>query len=394
MTIRHDRGRWDASSCQNVWMPDASIAGCSTGWRRLPMEHPLLTASRMTRSLASLCSFGALFCGWALLAPSVVSAQPTATFQPFGDRMGTIAFTTQPLGLAECDIEIPIRFTMLTTSLTTRYLDMWSATSATAGCQTGMTRSSSTSIACASVPLTGNAFTNAIQHDLNVTGVQLFGADACTGLTTTKTFFVFDTVSAPDTSTTFTTYATFTISIDSQAPSPPTIAGDVAGDTTVSVTWTNPSDIGTQGGVAVYFDPGGCGGATDGGVGGALVAGTVPPASLLVYQQHSQSITSASVPAASLGWPAATYGQRGAIAVTVLDNAFNPSLLSNVVCADHVSVTGFWNQYCADHGLSLADCTARYRGCSVGLPSRRTDLTMIAALAAIMGVLFVRRRAR
>lgn len=371
-----------------------------TSWRRQVMEQPLLRGSRMNRSLAALSSLGVLLAGLSALAPARAGAQPTAAYQPFGDRTGTIAFTTQPLGLHECSTPIPIRFTMLTTSPTTRYLDMWSATSGTAGCETGTTRSSSTSTACEAIALTGNAFTNAIQHDLTVTGEQLFGSTACTGLTTTKTFYVFDTVSSPDTSTTFTTWATLTISIDSQAPSAPTITNAPAGDTTVSVTWSNPSDIGTQGGVAVYFDPSGCGststdgGGSDAGVGGSLVAGGTPPASLLVYEQRSQSITTATIPIASLGWAAGTYGQRGSIAVSVLDNAFNPSVLSNVVCAEHVNVTGFWNQYCAERGLPLAECSSQYGGCSVGLPTRRPDLLMIVALGSVLGALFARRRTR
>jgi hypothetical protein len=397
MTIRHCDERGGTASCQNVGRHRAPPLSFGTSWRRAWMEHPLLRASRMNRSLAALSSC-ALFAALGALAPSVAEAQPTASYQPFGDRTGTIAFTTQPLGLHECDTEIPIRFTMLTSSTTARYLDMWSATSATAGCQTGTTRSSSTSTACEPVPLTGNSFTNAIMHDLMVTPVQLFGAAACTGITTTKTFFVFDTVSSPDTSSTFTTWANLTISIDSQPPSPPTVAAGPAGDTSITVSWTNPSDIGTEGGVRVYFDPNGCGGSStdgggaDAGVGGSLVAGTTPPASLLVYEQRSQSITSASIPTSSLGWAASTYGQRGAIAVSVLDNAFNPSNLSNVVCAEHLQVSGFWNQYCAEHGLSLDECSSRYGSCSMGLPNRRADSTMIAALGLFLGALVARRR--
>ena len=357
----------------------------------------------MTRLPPALLRVGALLAAFVAIAPTHASAQLTATYQPFGARTGTISFMTQPLGLAECSTAIPIRFTNLTSSPTARYLDMWSAATATAMCESGMTRSSATSLSCTSVPLTGNTFQNAILLSLSVTGTQLFGATACTGVTTTRSFYVFDTVSSPDASTTFTAaqFTTLTFSIDSQAPSPPVLGAGPAGDTSVTVTWTNPSDIGTQGGVMVYFDPAGCsgtpsdtGGVDAGASSGALVAGGVPPASLLVFEQRSQSITSAAVPAATLGWSAASYGQRGAFAVSVLDNAFNPSRLSNVVCAEHVSVTGFWNRYCTEHGLTVAECSARYRGCSVALPSRRPDLVMIAALTLLLGAVLVRRRVR
>jgi MYXO-CTERM domain-containing protein len=176
------------------------------------------------------------------------------------------------------------------------------------------------------------------------------------------------------------------------------MSGDAAGDTNVTIAWSNPSDLGTGGGVNVYFDPNGCaGGTADGGTGtsAVLTPGTVPPASARVYTQLSSSITSTSVAAATLGWTSATHGQRGAIAVTVMDNARNTSVLSNVVCVEHVVVTGFWEQYCAAHGMpDIAQCTANYHGCSVGTPSNRTDLGALAWMTAVGGLFFVRRSRR
>ncbi len=71
MTNRHDVGASPAGSCQNVGPSGQQPAGFGTSRRRSLVEHPLLTASRMNRSLAALV-------GFVVLAPATAMGQLAA----------------------------------------------------------------------------------------------------------------------------------------------------------------------------------------------------------------------------------------------------------------------------------------------------------------------------
>jgi hypothetical protein len=384
MTIRQDDGVRIGASCQNGEASSVASLGCGTRRGLSFVEHPLLSESLMRR-LVLLAVASVSF------VPTFASAQTLGlTIGSFGQHTSggtTVNFTTQPIGIAECDVEMPLTFSNTTLASGTYYIDTWSASGTGAMCGVAANRTGAAP-ACTSVPLdaTINRYTGAMTFLMNVTPVELFGA--CESRT--RTFYFFNTTSSPDNSSEFVAPLAVEITMDADAPSAPTIAGDAAGDTSVVVSWTNPTDLAPQGGARVYFDPNGCGG--DGGT-STLVAGSVPPGSP-VFESYSSSISTATIPIASLSWDGATYGQRGAVAVTVLDSARNESVLSNVVCIEHVTVSGFWNQYCADRGLTVEECNARYSGCSVGLPSRRVDLGVLSVLAAVLGVWLVRRRGR
>jgi hypothetical protein len=332
--------------------------------------------------------------------PSVASANLTATVGAFGTQhTQTTAMpnlVSQPVGAVDCNTEIPITFTGLTagTTLTTRYIQVWSAAAASANCGTPTSRTSAGTPACTIVNLPADStsyMTGQMSFEMRVTPLQLFGSCA----SGQRSFFFFDVSgTAPDVSTMFGAgaYYELDIAIDATAPPQPVLAGPAAGDGTVTIDWT-ASDTGLAPSVSVFFDPNGCGG--DGGaMSSTLIAGSPQPSSGRIYGPTAGANT-ATIPITNFtGWTSTTYGQTGAIAITVTDTAGNVSVLSNVVCVSHVVVTGFWEQYCAEHGMTVAQCTANYHGCSVALPGRRTDLGAIAALAAVLGLLFARRTRR
>lgn len=357
------------------------------------MEHTLLTTFPMRRSRAScpaLLILAALTCA----IPSTAFANsPTVGAFGTGNHMSTgTNLVTAPIGVNECATPIPLTFSGLTTASTTRYVDVWWASSAAANCQTNTVRATTTSPVCRWI--TSIPYTSGPNVTIMPTAETLFGG--CT--TDQRTFFFFDTTTMDETSMTFTTYWTLDVAIDATAPNAPQISSTPAGDTQIQIAWNASTftDLGLNGKVNVYSG-GACsssssdGSGADGGT-GTLTAGGAAPATALATLGASNPAT---LQTSLLGWSSSSYGESTAIAIAVVDTAGNVSTLSNVVCAQHVRVTGFWEQYCAEHGMpDIAQCTANYHGCSVGLPGRRTDLGAIAFVALVVGLGSARRARR
>jgi MYXO-CTERM domain-containing protein len=144
------------------------------------------------------------------------------------------------------------------------------------------------------------------------------------------------------------------------------------------------------------YSGGSCTSGSDGGGGdagtGTLTPGGTAPATPLT---HGAAASPFSLNTSSLGWSAGSYGQSSLIGIAVVDTAGNVSPLSNVVCVTHVQVSGFWDSYCAAHGMTdTTACANNYRGCSVALPSRREDPVAIGLGALAVGLFLVRRRRR
>lgn len=346
------------------------------------MEHPLLNTRAMRRSVL-LIAAAVLACA---LPSTAFALSPTVgAFGTGSHAAGNTNLVTLPIGTAECATDIPLAFAGLTASTTMRYLDVWWASSAAAGCQTSTTRANMTSPVCHYV--TSIPYTTGPNTTVHVSAETLFGG--CTS--DQRTFYFFDTATMEENSMTFTAYWTLDVAIDATAPVAPVITSTPAGDTQLQIAWNASSftDLGMSGRVYVYADSTGCTG--DGGT-SSLVPGATAPSTTLASLAASNPAT---LQASLLGWSTGTYGQSAAIAIAVVDTAGNVSPLSNVVCASHVQVSGFFDQYCAAHGMTdTTACANNYRGCSVGLPSRRIDLAACALGLLVAGVFVARRRAR
>lgn len=355
------------------------------------MEHTLLTTPPMHRSRA--CSVFAFLAALALPSTAFALSPTVGAFGTGNHSAGNSNLVMTPIGASECSVAIPLTFSGLTASTTMRYVDIWWASSASAGCQTNTTRSSTTSPVCHYV--TSVAYTTGPNVTLTtLTASTLFGG--CT--TDQRTFYFFDTTTMMENSMTYTSYWTLDVAVDATVPSAPQITGTPAGDTQLQIVWnaTSFTDLGVSGRVNVYAGGTGCGGSTGDGGGadagtttGTLVAGGMAPSTpLATLSAASPAVLQTSL----LGWAAGSYGETQSIAIAVVDTAGNVSPLSNVVCATHVQVTGFWEQYCAEHGMTLAQCTHNYSSCSVGVPGRRTDLGAVGVGAIALGLLFARRK--
>lgn len=336
-----------------------------------------------------------------LAVPSVASANLTATVGSFGDYHTVTTTTpnlvTQPIGAVDCDTPIPITFSGLTSTsvVTTRYIQVWTAAVASANCGTPTARMGVTP-ACTMVTVDPSVTmyqTGVTSFPMMITARQLFGS--CDS--GQKSFFFFDVAStAADVSTTFASgsYYELDIAIDATAPEPRVLTGDAAGDATVSVSYTGANDLGLAPKITAYFDPGGCSGG-DGGASSSLIPGTAPTGTGI---EVTSNTSPAVISTASFGWGSdSSYSASGALAITVTDSAGNVSTLSNVVCVQHVPVMGFWDAYCASHGMTAEQCTHNYSGCSVSTPSRRIDLGALAGLALVFGAIAfrgARRRSR
>ena len=397
------------------------------------MEHPLLSTGSM-RHVRALISV--LLVATALAVPSLAYATPAMTLA-FGSHGANANLVMQPVGAAECGTPIPVVLSPVMTSATGRYIDVWSASSSNANCQTPMIRTSTTNPACTfvqSYPYTPTMST----YTLMVSANDLFGGTCGTN---TRSFYFFDTASTHDASTPFATYWTLDIAVSATAPPAPMITNTaLAGDAVVAINWNASSytSLGVAGQVYVYAGPStACGTSvvdagsnmdaasvadanvdtggidsgpadtgppdtgpvdagttpgTDGGTSASLVGGG--PAPSMTLWTIASSSNPINLDTARLGWSNAHYGETVAIAIAVVDSAHNVSPLSNVVCASHIVVTGFWDAYCAAHGMSDAACASYYRGCSVGTPSRRNDPLGLGLGLVIAGLFVLRRRRR
>jgi hypothetical protein len=182
------------------------------------------------------------------------------------------------------------------------------------------------------------------------------------------------------TDVTATNYFSFSIGLDFVAPDAPMVS-DAAGDRQIGLAWTN-STTETLTGANVYVDTSvDCMGTSTTLVEGMAVPATLEPTATV----SGSSPTSRVLDGQTLGL---AIGESALVAVTVLDTARNESVFSNVACIERVTVAGFWDAYCAEHGLTLEECRQRYSGCAA-LPGRRPLgwiwLVGIAALLLVVG---------
>lgn len=317
----------------------------------------------------------ALFVG-VLALPAVAAADVECFVSAFGRHLSFSSLVDAPVGLAECGAPIPIMISGLTLSSAERFVDVWRASPATATCENAMVRGG-TAGTCTAVPLDPSMgrFVDQSHVVVMVTPVALFGE--CVSSHTT--LFLFDTPFTADDTTTFATgqFCAIEVVLDADAPSAPTVDGDVVGDASVIVSFDNPADLGVQGEVSVYFDPAGCAGDEDGSIGAdagarlsdVLMPGARPTAMDAVAVRASSGATLTSLTLSTdYFWSPAVDGARGAIAITVSDSAFNESVLSNVVCVTHRSATA--------SSPSCGGCSA-----ASGPPVCRGTFAVIAALA-------------
>lgn len=363
------------------------------------VEHPLLT-SRFMR----LPALAAALLATALVPAAEASAQSAPMFTAFGSHGANANLQTQPIGATECPMDISFTFSPVMSTATNRYIDVWSASSTSGACQTHTNRQSTSG---STTPIC--TYINSFQYTPVTTSatVQISAEDLFGNCTTnaTRTFYFFDTGSSHENTLDFSPYWVITIQLSANPPAAPQITTTPAGDSVIEIPWNASSyttGLGTMGRVYVFADRTGCGStATDGGGADAgsgtttaLVSGGAAPSTSMAIASGSAT-SPISVDTSTLGWSSASYGETAAIAIAVADSASNVSPLSNVVCVTHVHVSGFWEQYCASHGMTdTAACADRYRGCSVATPSRRRELAPWVVGLAVLGLWIVRRRSR
>jgi MYXO-CTERM domain-containing protein len=299
-------------------------------------------------------------------------------------------------------MDIHFTFSPVMSTATMRYIDVWSATATTGNCQQHASRQTTTGTpVCTHV--TGTQYTP-VSNSATVpfSASTLFGG--C-GTNATRTFYFFDAVSNGENTMDYSTYWVITITLTATPPMSPTITvSSLAGDQVVQIPWNSASyasaTLGTMGQVHVYADPTGCGSSStgDGGGGDAgtttstLLAGGPVPGSPIASSSATSPI---SFDTSALHWSSSHYGETAAIAIAVSDSGSNYSMLSNVVCLEHVHIDGFWDQYCAEHGMTdTTACAHNYSGCSIGVAPRRADLGAWIAGLAVVGLLVARRRRR
>ncbi len=335
--------------------------------------------------------------GW---AARPASAQITYTYQTYGERGVPASGATNylvnwPISQAECDANEPIRMVVTNapydaTGTTRLEWDLWQGGTGSAGanCQTATNRrpvTGSVAVCSARSSWSGGGQITSSMPTLTFRPQELF-ADGCDGASQGAYVFYVLAVSARGDTTTdvaATHYFTFSVALDLQPPSAPTVS-DAAGDRQVVVSWTNNTSE-TLTGARVYVDvDGDCEGSS------VLVAGApAPPGLAPAVTAGGGAPTSASVDAARLGLE---IGQAVPVAVTVLDQAHNESVLSNVACLTRVPVSGFWDEFCTQQGeTDAASCRERYSGCSVGHAAERATPW---ALWLVLGALFARAARR
>jgi hypothetical protein len=150
----------------------------------------------MGRSLASIALALAT-----LGAPSIAFAQLAPMFAAFGGHAANSNLQTHPIVPSECSLPIAFTFTPTVSSGAARYIDVWSAPTASANCQDGAVRANTTIPVCTYVgayPYT----TTTTSADVSITPMELFGS--CTRAT--RTFYFFDSPARENNTDTFTTY--------------------------------------------------------------------------------------------------------------------------------------------------------------------------------------------
>lgn len=362
-----------------------------------PMPRPSLhTSVPSPRWLLTALALGlASFVVW----PQRASAQITWSYSEYGDRGlpgtdPTSYLVTFPLSLAECMSSEPIRITVNnapfdSTGVTVRQWDLWQGGTETgANCQTAATRkdpsggNTSATRVCDQRTWSGASAVTSTMMTLSFLPGELFPDCSSEG---TLTFYVLAMSARGDFTTDIaaTAYFMFRVRLDVTPPTAPTLS-DAAGDRQIRLGWTNTTAE-TLRRANVYVDnTTSCDETST-----LLVGGATAPSTLLFGTTEGASPTSLTIDGASLG--IATNGSVRA-AVTVVDRAGNESVLSNVACIRRVPVAGFWDEYCAQEGMSdVSLCTQHYSGCSA-MPGRRSDAAWWMFLA--LGALGVSVRAR
>lgn len=349
--------------------------------------------SRLAPFLAVL----AAMLGGTALAASPASAQITYTFQTYGDRDTPSSGATNylvnwPISLAECEANEPISMVLTgapydATGMTRLVWDLWQGGTGSTGadCQTATNRRTSTgaTAVCTHRPDWDGGQITTTMPTLELRPQELF-PDGCTTSTQgTYVFYVLAVSATNDTTTDVaaTGYFSFSIALDFVAPTAPMVE-DAAGDRQIVLEWTNETTE-TLSSARVYVDTSApCGEST------VLVAGEAPPSTISpVATVTGSAPTTANLDGADLGL---AVGETASVAVTVLDLARNESVLSNVACIERVPVEGFWDAYCAERGLTTAECSARYSSCAA-LPGRGSR-SALGALALLGVALLVSRR--
>jgi len=319
-------------------------------------------------------------------------AQMTGIYLAYGDRgsPGTdssLYFSTWPIGLAECQANTPLQVQINNApfSVTTPLVyDLWNGGSgpAPAACQTASNRLSSIGMApCTRVAWDGPMISG-VQQVVSVLPQDLFGAE-CTA-SGDRAFFLMAVSASNDVTTDLTTasYVVLRVVMNGSRPPAPTVR-DAAGDNAIAVNWMLGMDTLTLSSARVFVDRT----ATmctsgDGGMGtSTLVEGATPPTTATMTVTGG-SPTTATLDGAAIGL---AYGATAAVAVSVLDLARNESVLSNVACITRVRVGGFWDSYCAEQGLTEAECRARYDGCSVSVGDRSPGAALAMMGLALLG---------
>ena len=213
----------------------------------------------------------------------------------------------------------------------------------------------------------------------------------------TRTFFILpvNTERGTDTATVFARVA---LVYDQTPPSAPTGVKGGAGETEISVGWTQPSDsyyfwIVTDSNVNASGSDGDAGGSNGGCSSSTLMAGAdfdpsvylnKPADGIWVKYLNSKSQRT-TISGDDLG---VTEG-KAAVAVIAEDLAHNRSVLSNVDCVDVVPTVGFWDKYKSGGGIADEGC-----GCATLGAGRQSMPRIWSALCVAGAIIAVRKRAR
>lgn len=336
----------------------------------------------------------------ALAAPSAVRAQTlTSTVQSFGDperppgtQLWGITAGARPIGLAECqaNVTIPLEVGGIPSSELSNRFVIYRAAVNSGMCNVAASRMMTTT----SDPIcTMTAFPAAMitppTTEIGPTVQQLFGTDACDGAgIEDQDFWILSVTSPDDRSSLVNQYAIIRILLDTEPPVAPTADAAPAGDTMISVTFdANTAEMLT--GSTAYVDPTGCD--ANGNVldTTTLVANMAPPSG--ARSVESNGVEAVTLDGSMLGLE---YGEYAAVAITTMDLARNESVLSNVVCVQRVELSGFWDAYCAERGVTdPAMCRAQYSGCAA-TPGRGSAPSLAMAMLGIALAFVMSRGAR
>lgn len=328
----------------------------------------LLGLARMKRLLT-----GTLFCLGAL-APSLASAQLTATLQDFTGRSDIPTFTQ--LGMAEFAVtaeecmneSLDIRFTGIDTSKGSLIFFQGS------NCQTNTPARGSSESTC--IPLGLNEPTD-MQARRDVL-IPLSSLLDCTTMDASQyTVFVLAIDNENDMVTADQVFS-FPLRWDFSGPAAVSNLFVSGGEDEATLTWDGSTAMLRE--YQVFVDPNGC---MDEMVVGPL-AGDSPPDTLIV-SRPSNTAARATAP-----FPASVpIGGQVAVGIRAVDEAGNPGELT-ARCVTRIEVTTWWEMYCGGPDASEA-CSSS--GCSVQ-PGPADGPFRLATLAALGLGLFLTLRRR